>query len=166
MQTKIKADIPGFEGLYYATSDGFVFNKRTGKKLKPRIKRKNKQVKYVLSKDGKPYEKSMNWIMRMCFFDGKPGVLMHRDMCSTNFELWNLKLTSQAEVSKRNRGSRYRTVIHRKPDGTEDVYESVTAAAKALYVSQGTISRYCRGEAKKKKRVLEGFFYYEESKKD
>lgn len=161
MQTKYKVDIPGFEGFYYATSDGFVYNKKTGRKLKPRIRRS--QVKYMLVKEKVATEKTMSWIMRMCFFDGKPGVLMHKDMCPSNWSLWNLKLTTQSEVSKRNRGVRYKAVIHSKPDGTEDVYESAAAAARALYVAPGTIQRYCRGESNKRKRVLEGFFRYEET---
>lgn len=160
MQTKTKAPIPGFE-KYYATSDGFVYNGVTGKKLKPKILPKNNQVKYAFWKDGVRHEKSMSWIMRMCFFDGKPGVLMHKDRCKTNFALGNLKLTTQSEVSKRNRGSRYRTVIHRKPDGTEDVYESTRAAADALYVSQSSIARYCLKRTKSS--VLEGEFFYEEN---
>lgn len=159
MKTKTQVDIPGFEGLYYVTSDGDVFNKRTGRKLKYRKKKFDRYV-VALSKDNKMREFSMSWIMRMCFFDGRDGRIMHLDRCKSNFSLNNIKLTNQSEISKRNRGGRYRAVVHRKPDGTEDIYESTVAAAKALFVSKSCISLWCN--KKVKNPIVEGEFFYEE----
>lgn len=157
METKTWAYIPGYEGLYYVTSDGIVYNKK-GKPLKYRKKHK-KNYSVVLFKNGKHEEKSINTIMRMCFFDGKPGCMMHKDGSALNFSLRNLKLVTQSEISKRNRGSNQRPVIYTKPDGTEIVYGSTAEAARALYVSSSAIQRYC--QKKCKTQEIKGDFRYE-----
>ena len=166
-QVPQKVFIPGFDNKYFVTPEARVYNARTGHELKPVIKPAGSQerlcARVVLYKGDKRKHKTLSWVMRMCFFGGREGVLMHLDGSALNYNLWNLKLCSVSDVARRTNSYRGKAVVHRHADGTEDIYTSAAEAGKALFVSAGAVRDWCLG--RHKNRIVDGEFRYEESEK-
>ncbi len=147
MEIKDKVDIPGYEGLYYATPDGEVFKYGTNHKMKLYYK-PSRGVYYVsLTKNKKQTQVNMSKVMKMCFFNNTQDRLIHIGMKS-DFSYWNLKPMSASDANRISAAGRGIPVV-RVFDGEPQFYRSIAACSKENFISERAIGKYLRNTAKK-----------------
>lgn len=136
-------DIIGYEGLYSITSCGKVWSYRSKKFLKPQNNNKG-YLQIMLHKDGNCESKKIHRLVAEAYLlnPNNYDTVDHIDFNKTNNCVNNLQWMSRRENSrkKRNVGSKKIYCLENKK-----IYNSQTQAAKELGLSQGNISRVCRG---------------------
>lgn len=139
-----KVQIPGWP--YYLTIDGEVF--REGKK-DPVKKQFRKGCAYVSLYNGKRKKRAfLSKLMRELYFNGTTLPLKHINGSHMDYSFWNLKPIHPKELTMygRTTGNRGKSVVETLPDGTENIYPSAAACAKALHYTANAVTRWCRGE--------------------
>lgn len=85
-------DIPGFEGLYAATSCGKIWSHKRKKFLKPELLC-NGYYRVALRKDGETIRKRVHTLVAMTYIDNPEGYteINHKDEVKTNNSIQNLE---------------------------------------------------------------------------
>lgn len=151
-----KVAIPGWP--YYITIEGEVFRNGSQKPLKP-IRTADGYTKVNLSHGGKTWCVQISSLMRLCYFGGTILPLRHLDGQKANCQYWNLTPVHRSVISSSIRRSR--AVIETLPDGTENIYQSAKACAKAIYVDRSTILNWLAG--RRKNTVNDNTYRWEDS---
>lgn len=142
-------DIPGYEGLYAATSCGKIWSYKSEKFLKPR----NHQDGYLLitlSKQGKATTYVVHRLIAQTYIpnpENKPQV-NHKDENKQNNCVNNLEwVTISENVNYGTRSSRAGKTIGKPVYCVEldKTFDTLTAAAQELGMSAASISRCCKG---------------------
>ena len=147
---EIWAEIPGYEGLYQVSSLGRVYSVRSEKCLRP-AKKDNGYLFVGLNVHGKVKQPLIHRLVAAAFIpnpEDKPQV-NHKDGDLTNNTEANLEWVTGSENQLHSRrvlgnwtGPPPKPVVCLE---TGEVFPSSHAAARALSVSQGSISNVCRG---------------------
>lgn len=141
--------IPEYEGLYYATPDGKIYNKDD-----KQIRGSETQIGYVrvsLTKNGKKKCHSMHRLIATTFLgeapDGKP-VVNHINGIKSDNRLANLEWVSASENTQKAIESGIKKKSHVTPVEVVDlntnihtVYPTVTDAAKAIGYNRVTLQK-------------------------
>ncbi len=153
-----KVDIPGYEGLYYATPEGEVFNARTGRQVKMSC---NKRGCYQihLNKNGNRKTLTMSRIMKMCFFNNTDKCIIRTEMKS-DFSVWNMKLVDRNESNRMSAECGGIPVVRIK-DGEAQFYKSIADCAKDNFLCASTVGKYLRNPSKK---TADGAVYMKDTK--
>lgn len=79
-------DVPGYEGLYKASSDGRIFGVKRGKELKKAFNKKYGRYAVSLGKNGGQRNFNVSRIIAMAFLGERPAGydLHHKDLDKTN----------------------------------------------------------------------------------
>lgn len=165
--TDIWRDIPGYEGIYQASTEGKVKSlnyKNTGKEgeLKASLESSG-YLHLVLSKDGVNKTFRVHRIIALTFLEPIPGKnhIDHIDGNRLNNSVSNLRWVSQKEnnnfepykkcnsESHINNKKLSKTVLQLSLDGTIMAeYESISEAARQRGIYHANISACCRGKLK------------------
>lgn len=138
-------DIIGYEGLYSITSCGKVWSYKSKKFLKP-LNNGRGYLFVRLCKNGKTENKRINRLVAEAYIPNpNPNnydTVDHIDFDITNNCVNNLQWMSRHENSRKKRNARGEKIYCLE---NEKIYESQVQAAEELGLSQGNISRVCRG---------------------
>lgn len=140
-------DIKGWEGLYAITSCGKVWSYRRKKFLKPYTNEEGYQTVGLYDNN----KRKLVYIHRLVAeaFIPNPNnydTIDHIDYNKNNNNVNNLKWMSRKENSRKRRINRAIFCVE-----NETIYPSQLAAAEALGLSQGNVSKVCRGLMKQTK---------------
>lgn len=152
-------DIPGYEGLYAATSCGKIWSYTSKKFLAQRFD-KNGYVRVTLSKGGKLYTRFVHQLVALAYIPNPENkeTVNHKDEIKTHNWVGNLEWMTRKENMQY--GTRMeRAWITRKKNGhfpncakkkvycveLDREFESGMAAAKELILDSSGISKACRG---------------------
>ena len=157
-------DIKGYEGLYAATEDGRIFSYKSNKFLKLG-KRKDDYLQVNLYKDGKQKKYLVHRLIASTYLDNPENLsqVNHKDEDKSNNSVQNLEYCD----AKYNNSYGTRLEKIRKKIlcvETNEVFESITEAAKAKNTNLGSISHCCKGQ-----RNTAGSYhwkYYKEEKRN
>lgn len=155
-------EIPGFEGLYAATSCGKIWSYTRKKFLAQRFD-KNGYMRVTLSKDGKLYTRFVHQLVALAFIPNPESkeTVNHKDEIKTHNWVGNLEWMTRRENMQY--GTRIeRAVATRKKNGSypgntrkkvycvelDREFESGVAAGKELILDPSGISKACRGVLK------------------
>ena len=136
-------DIKDYEGLYAVTSCGKIYSYKSKKFLKPFDNGKG-YLQVILCKDGKQKHYRVHRLVAQTYLpnpDNLPQV-NHIDEDKSNNALPNLEW---CDAAYNNNYSFAKKVICIE---TQEIFESVTEAAKAVDVAKGNISKCCSGKRK------------------
>ena len=145
-------DIKDYEGLYAATSCGKIYSYRAKRFLKP-IKNKKGYLYVNLCKDGVCKHYFVHRLVADAYLPNQDNLpqVNHKDEDKSNNALPNLEWISPKDNTnygtgkERSAKSRQKKVICIE---TQQIFDSVTKAAKAVNVSPSHISECCRGKLK------------------
>ena len=145
-------DIPGYESLYAVTSCGKVYSYRAKKFLKPRLTKKG-YCRVLLYKDGKGKDFYIHRLVSEAYLDNPENLsqVNHKDEDKSNNSVQNLEYcdaaynTNYGTGKERSAKSRQKKVICIE---TQEIFDSVTEAAKAVDVDKSSISRCIAGRQK------------------
>ena len=151
-----KVAIPGWP--YCITIEGEVYRNGSKKPLRP-IRTADGYTKVNLCDGGKRWSPLVPALMRLCYFGGTNLPLRHLDGQKANCRYWNLTPVDQSVISRSIRRSR--PVIETLPDGTENIYPSAKACAKAVYVDRSTMLNWLAG--RRKNTVNDNTYRWEDS---
>lgn len=157
-------DIAGWEGLYQVSSEGRVYSTRSGRCLKPATKDNGYQF-FGLYRRQNATRAYVHRLVAAAFLPNPCGKseVNHKDGDKTNNALNNLEWVTPSENQRHSRRVLGNwTGPPKKPvlcTDTGVVYQSAHDAARALGVSQGSISNVCNGKQKKAGRYH--FKFYE-----
>lgn len=154
-------DIPGYEGLYAATSCGRIWSYRAKKFLKPGKTRKG-YLKVVLCKDGAKKTCLVHRLIAATYLDNPENLpcVNHRDEDKSNNALSNLEFCDvryNCNFGTRNQRLSKRVICIE----TNEIFNSIKEAAKALDIVPSNISSCLTG----KRQIAGGFhwaYYYED----
>ena len=145
--TEIK-DIPEFEGLYGATSDGRIYSYRRQKFLK--AVNGNKGYKQLcLHKDTKPYMRYLHRLVASAWIPNPDNLpeINHKDEDKSNNDISNLEwCTREYNLDCRTSIEKLKKPIYCVE--LDRVFESGKAVADCLGVDQASVSDCCRGALK------------------
>ena len=149
-------DIKGYEGLYGITSCGRVWSYRARKLLKPQQKKQG-YLCVNLCKDGKPKHYRIHRLVAETYLpnpDNLPQV-NHIDEDKTNNALPNLEF---CDAAYNINYSQAKKVICLE---TNEIFDSITKAAKAVDINPGNIGHCLAG----RRKTAGGFHwaYYEQN---
>ena len=142
-------DIKGYEGLYAATSCGKIYSYRAKKFLKPR-KDRGGYLLENLYKDSKMKTYTIHRLITETFLpnpDNLPEV-NHIDEDKTNNALSNLQWISHKDNINYGTGKERAAKSCQKKViciETQEVFDSIKDAAKAVDISPSSISSCCKG---------------------
>lgn len=145
-------DIKGYEGLYAITSCGRVWSYRAKRFLKPQ-KSNSGYLRVNLCKDGKQKKCYLHRLVAETYLpnpDNLPQV-NHIDEDKTNNALPNLEYCDAAYNINYGTGRERSAKAHQKKViclETNEIFESVSEAAKAVDVAVSCISRCITGRHK------------------
>lgn len=138
-------DIPGYEGLYAATSCGKIYSYKSKKFLKLR-KRKDDYLQVCLYKDGAVKTYRVHRLIAATYLANPENLpcVNHKDEDKTNNSVNNLEFCD-AKYNN-NYGSRLKK-IRKKVQcvETQEIFSSVTEAAIKNNVSKGNICNALKG---------------------
>ena len=148
-------DIPGYEGLYAATSCGKVWSYRSKKFLKLR-KNKDGYLQVNLYKDGKPKTYLVHRLVAETYLPNPLNLpqVNHKDEDKSNNALPNLEFCTAAYNSNYSNAKKVICVE------TQEAFDSLTDAAKAINRSVKTLNNHLKG----RKKTCAGYHwaYYED----
>lgn len=143
-------DIPDFRGLYSASTDGVIRNNKTGRFLKPALK-KSGYLQLSLRKNGRTISCLVHSLVASAFEISQKGKqINHKDGDKTNNSLENLEAVSASFNIKHSLQTGLRKKNHLKDDDMKFVLENYiprhqslgqTALAIKYNVNQSVISR-------------------------
>lgn len=141
-------EIPGYEGCYAFTIDGFVKNLRTGKLLVPFPASGNGAYVVTLSKNNKQKQFTMSRLLRMTYFVGETRPLWHKNGDSSDYRVMNIEPMSRRERGKRFSCSNPYSVVRflYRPDNDVRFYRSTSDAAREAGVHKSSIQNWCTGK--------------------
>ncbi|MDR2833258.1 MAG: HNH endonuclease [Streptococcaceae bacterium] len=145
-----KAWVPGYEGIYYATEDGFVW--RVWKNRTPtRLEGYKKDNLWAIKLLGKEYV--MSRVIWESFKGRIPAnkVITRRNKILSNNSLYNLKCVNKSDRSKKT-GAMSKSRSVEQLDENRNVINSWTSARKAaidLHMSYQTVADYCNRKVKR-----------------
>lgn len=167
-------DVVGFETRYAITEDGRVWSKKHNKFMQDRADKDGYRRINLRAEDKKSYTRFIHRLVAEAYIpnpDNKPEI-NHKDENKTNNCVSNLEwATTKENINHGTRTQRAMESRSNNPNAksrakkvycfeTDTVYESGTAAAAALHIDQGSISRCCNG---KKAHVNNYHFKFVES---
>ena len=132
-------DIPGFEGLYAATSCGKIWSHKSQRFLSPYMSQG--YLKVDLSKDGKRYKRKVSRLVAMTYIpnpENKPEVDHIKSEEVLNNCVNNLRWATSAENKKNSNVGKKKCCTKIRCVETGVVYKSQSEAARAV-----GIHRYC-----------------------
>lgn len=145
-------DIPGFEGIYAATSCGKIWSHRNQKFLKPFITKKGYCLICLCVNHRKKTYK-LHRLIAMTYLDNPLGLseVNHKDECKTHNNIQNLEYCDK--VYNNNYGTRNERIKKANSKAvrcieTGEVFESQTEAGKQLGIPASSISSYLKGRLK------------------
>lgn len=162
-------DIPGYEGLYAATSCGRIWSYKKQRFLKP-FGDGHGYLKVDLFKDGIKKHCRVHRLIALTYLpnpENKPCI-NHIDENKTNNALPNLEWCTHEENNNHGSHNEKLSKAHQKKViciETQEIFESVKEAAKAVDIDPSNISAACNG----KHKTSAGYHwrhYYEEEKDD
>lgn len=142
-------DVPGFEGRYMVSDDGYVFSLRTGKLLKPNRK-KTGYLEVTLAKNNRLTYRQLHRLIAEAFIpnpENKPQV-NHKNGDKTDNRVCNLEWVTGSENQRHRyevlgqRGGRSKPVVCIE---TGETYPSAKTAADVLKLQRTSITCCCRG---------------------
>ena len=136
-------DIPGYEGLYAATSCGKIWSYRSKKFLKPQ-KDKDGYYRLNLSKNGVRKRYFVHRLIASTYLENPLNLpqINHIDEDKTNNALPNLEFCTAAYNITYSKGKK---VICLE---TQEIFNSLTDAAKAVNTSKANICRCLKSKYK------------------
>lgn len=159
-QEEVWMDIPGYEGLYQASSDGDIRSipRRTtsGGVLRQYISPHNGYCYVTVSKRNKRITKRVHKLVGLAFwgensFNGERNQINHIDGNKQNNQLGNLELCTQSENMKHayliGLEKQATKSVVRLEDGK--IYSSLTAAATDVNGQISKITLVCQGKRKR-----------------
>lgn len=151
-------DIPGYEGLYAATSCGRIWSYRAKKFLKP-AKTKDGYLKLSLCKDGKRKNYRIHRLIAKTYLPNPTGLpeVNHIDEDKTNNALPNLEWCTAAYNVRYSQAKKVQCIE------TGQVFESAREA-QDFFKCGHTVASVCKG----KRKTAAGYHwrYYEENEKE
>ena len=145
-------DIPGYEGLYAATSCGKVYSYRAKKFLKP-TKNKDGYLRVGLCKDKKRKWYYIHRLIAEVYLPNPENLLFvnHKDEDKSNNCVNNLEWISHKDnCNFGTRNERIAKACRKKVIclETNEIFNSVTEAAKSVNIDQSSISNCLAGRYK------------------
>lgn len=139
-------EIPGYEGCYAVTMDGFVKNLRTGKILIPFPSRQKGACVVTLSKNNVQKQYTMSKLMRMTYFVGETRPLWHKNRDSSDFRIQNIQPMDRGEYGRKFICSHPHGVVRflYMPDKEVKFYRSTGEAARDVGVHKSSIQNWCK----------------------
>ena len=103
MQPKTLKDVVGYEGLYWVTSCGDIYSRRSGKFLKINKNKATGFYRVTLCKNNKPKMQYVRQLVAQAFLPdfGKGKKVTHRDGDKTNNCVDNLEVVALKRVVNR-----------------------------------------------------------------
>ena len=146
-------DIPGYEGLYAATSCGRIFSYRTKKFLSPR-KINSGYLRVALYKNGKVKDFLVHRLIAATYLDNPENLsqVNHKDEDKSNNSVQNLEYCDAAYNSNYSNAKK---VICLE---TSKIFNSITEAAKAVDIDPSNISN-CLASRRKTAAGLHWKYY-------
>lgn len=142
-------DIKGYEGLYGITSCGKVWSYRGKKFLFPYSNSKG-YLRVTLCKDGKREQFSVHRLVAEAYIPNPDNLpqINHKDEnktnnCVNNLEWCDNKYNSNYGTAQKRRAKKISKKVYCKE--LNRIFNSQIEAARELNLSQGNISRVCRG---------------------
>ena len=153
-------DVVGFEGLYQVSNLGEVKSLISNKILSP-SKKRNGYLQVTLFKDGDRKYCLIHRLVAIAFIENPFDLpqVNHIDECKTNNCVWNLEWCS--EKYNTNFGTGIERQVNKRKDKfklgnnkralkcrcieTNIEYECIKSASEATGITEGNISRCCRG---------------------
>ena len=161
-------DIPGYLWPYRINEEGDIQKFWNGAwvNLRPYLSggRARAMVK-MRSVENKPVDVPLVWLVADAFMGGRrPGMaIIHKNGSKLDCGVRNLRFVTRREAASLSWGNRRRPVMKISRDGeVVDIYPSVTAAAKANYISKNSIWARCTGRVADP-YSLDGYDYRYES---
>lgn len=155
--TEIWRDIPGYGGLYQASSEGRI--RRLYKSREPRVLKiiehqgscKNQCVVNVYRSNGTRQQTTVLRLVAMAFYPGQAEGknVVHRNGLHQDNTLDNVLILDSSATGKRY-GTRGRRKAVRLVNGCGEIIEifpSVHAASRATGISRETIRNHCNGRS-------------------
>ena len=146
-------DIPGYEGLYAATSCGRIISYRTKKFLSPR-KINSGYLRVALYKNGKVKDFLVHRLIAATYLDNPENLsqVNHKDEDKSNNSVQNLEYCDAAYNSNYSNAKK---VICLE---TSKIFNSITEAAKAVDIDPSNISN-CLASRRKTAAGLHWKYY-------
>ena len=153
-------DIDGFDGIYQVSNLGEVKSLISNKILSP-SKKRNGYLQVTLFKEGDRKYCLIHRLVAIAFIDNPFDLpqVNHIDECKTNNCVWNLEWCS--EKYNTNFGTGIERQVNKRKDKfklgnnkralkcrcieTNIEYECIKSASEATGITEGNISRCCRG---------------------
>ena len=161
-------DIPGYEGLYAATSCGRIWSYRRKIFLKP-VKQQNGYLYVSLYKDGTKKDYRVHRLIAATYIPNQNDLpqINHKDEDKTNNSVQNLEYCDAAYNTNYGTGKERAAKARQKKVQcieTQEIFESINAAAKAVNIDPRNISSCLTGRSK----TSAGFHwrYYDQKEED
>ena len=148
-------DIEGFEGLYAVTTDGQVYSYRRKKYLKQSWSHSSNDgyLQVTLCKDGFKKIMKVHRLVAEAYIPNPNNydTIDHINGIKEDNRVENLQWMSRRDnIMKYVKGENTNMYGNKKRSvkclDTNEIFESINAAAKAMGLDSGSISKVCRGE--------------------
>lgn len=157
--TEIWRDIPGYGGLYQASSEGRIrrlmpSGERRVVKIVPDRGTSRKQYVVNMYVNGRRYQRTVLRLVALAFYREKVDGMMvaHRNGLHADNSLRNVQLLTPTEIGNRYAGHRRRAVCQLDSTGqVVEIYPTMREACEVTGLAKQTIMRHCNH---KKTRML------------
>ena len=145
-------EIPGFGGLYQASSEGRIRRmmpdgKHKQVKIVPDCGTSGKQYVANLYMNGRRIQRTVLRLVALAFYPTEQvtgAIVVHRNGLHSDNSAWNVKLLTPQENGRSHGDSRRRTVCMVDSAGAViEVFPSIRAACDATGLAKQTIYRHC-----------------------
>lgn len=150
---EIWKDIPGYEGIYQASTEGRIRSYRRGilrQKNNARKGRSSKALYVRLYKGGKEHKAPVHQLVARTFIGECPKgqVVCHKSRMIFDNSIGNLCYVTNEELGRRAGRAGRRPVILVSRNGIVKAYSSAVEAGEDLCISKEAVAFRCHGKAK------------------